>query len=354
MKAVVKSSPSPGIEIRDVDLPRPQPGEVLIRVEAVGICGSDVHIYEWTPGYDFLSKYFPLTLGHEFAGQIVDSRGGSFHNGEKVTSETGRICGKCFFCKQGKGVLCSMRTSFGRIGLERNGAMAEYVVVHEDCLHRIPPGVTQEEAAMTEPAAVALGAVELARFYPGDVVVILGPGPIGLLILQLCKALGAGKVAVFGQEADRPRLRLAETLGADLTLISGNEDSHPKVMDLTGGIGAGVVFEVSGSPAAAVSGLQLLRRAGEMILVGIYPGAIPLDATHQMVRQMKIIKGSYGGASLDWDRVLSLMAAGKLRIAPLISDILPLERAPEGFEAILRKEALKILLRPAFQEDRRR
>jgi L-iditol 2-dehydrogenase len=345
MKAVVKSFPSPGIEIRDVDLPRPQPGEVLIRVEAVGICGSDVHIYEWTPGYDFLSKYFPLTLGHEFAGEVVESGTTSFRVGEKVTSETGRICGKCFFCKQGKGVLCSMRTTFGRIGLERNGAMAEYVAVHEDCLHRIPPGVTQEEAAMTEPAAVALGAVELARFYPGDVVVILGPGPIGLLILQLCKALGAGKVAVFGQEADRPRLRLAETLGADLTLISGNEDSHPKVMDLTGGIGAGVVFEVSGSPAAAVSGLQLLRRAGEMILVGIYPGAIPLDATHQMVRQMKVIKGSYGGASLDWDRVLELVAARKLNLAPLISRVLPLEQAREGFEAVLNREALKIILK---------
>jgi len=354
MKAVVKSSPSPGIEVRDVEPPRPQQGEVLVRVEAVGICGSDVHIYEWTPGYEFLSKYFPLTLGHEFAGEIIESRGGSFRCGEKVTSETGRICGKCFFCKQGKGILCTLRTSFGRIGLERNGAMAEYVVVHEDCLHRIPPGVSPEEAAVTEPAAVALGAVQLARFYPGDVVVILGPGPIGLLILQICKALGAGKVAVFGQESDRSRLRLAETLGADFTLISGNEDSRQRVMDLTEGMGAGVVFEVSGSPAAAVSGLQMLRRAGEMILVGIYPGPFPVDATHQMVRQMKIIKGSYGGASLDWDRVLILMAAGKLHVAPLISDILPLERAPEGFEAVLRKEALKILLRPNSQEERRR
>ena len=345
MKAVVKSSPGPGIEVRDVEPPRPQPGEVLVRVEAVGICGSDVHIYEWTPGYDFLTKYFPLTLGHEFAGEIAESRSESFRPGEKVTSETGRICGKCFFCKQGKGVLCSLRTSFGRIGLELNGAMTEYVAVHEDCLHRIPPGVTQEEAAMTEPAAVALGAVELARFYPGDAVVILGPGPIGLLILQMCKAMGAGKVVVFGQEADRPRLQVAETLGADFTLISENKDSWQKVMDLTEGIGAGVVFEVSGSPAAAVSGLQMLRRAGEMILVGIYPGPIPVDATHQMVRQMKILKGSYGGASLDWDRVLNLVAARKLNLAPLISRVLPLERAAEGFEAVLHREALKVILK---------
>ena len=346
MKAVVKTKPSPGIEIREVGLPVPQPGEVLVRVEAVGICGSDVHIYEWTPGYEFLTPHFPLILGHEFAGEVVESRTGSFRPGEKVTSETGRICGKCFYCKQGKGVLCSLRTSFGRIGLERNGAMAEFVAVHEDCLHRIPAGVSLEEAAVTEPAAVALGAVELARFFPGDVVVVLGPGPIGLLIVQMCKALGAGQVVISGQEADRPRLEVAQKLGADLTLISENRDPLTKIMDLTQGLGAGVVFEASGSPAAAVSGLRMLRKAGEMILVGIYPEPIPVDATHQMVRQMKSIKGSYGGAPLDWDRVLNLMASRKLNVAPLISNILPLERASEGFEGVLRKEALKILLRP--------
>jgi 2-desacetyl-2-hydroxyethyl bacteriochlorophyllide A dehydrogenase len=346
MKAVVKAAPAPGVEIRDSALPVPQPGEVLVRVEAAGICGSDVHIYEWTPGYEFLTPHFPLTLGHEFAGEIVDSRSNSFRSGEKITSETGRLCGKCFFCKQGKGVLCSLRTSFGRIGLERNGAMAEFVTVHEDCLHRIPPGVSPEEAAVTEPAAVALGAVELARFYPGEAAVVLGPGPIGLLILQMCKAMGAGPVAVFGQEADLPRLEVARKLGADLTLISGDPRSVPQLMDLTGGLGAGVVFEASGSPAAAVSGLQMLRQAGEMILVGIYPAPIPVDATHQMVRQMKSIRGSYGGAPLDWDRVLGLMAARKLRVAPLITGILPLERASDGFEAVLRKEALKVLLRP--------
>jgi len=346
MKAVVKAKPSPGVEIRDVALPVPQPGEVLIRVDAVGICGSDLHIYEWTPGYDFLIPHFPLTLGHEFAGEIVDSRSNSFRVGEKVTSETGRICGKCFFCRQGKGVLCSLRTSFGRIGLERNGAMAEFVTVHEDCLHRIPPGVSPEEAAVTEPAAVALGAVELARFYPDDVVVILGPGPIGLLILQMAKALGAARVVIFGQEADRPRLEVARKLGADLTLTGESPQAVPQLLELTQGLGAGVVFEASGSPAAAASGLKMLRKAGEMILVEIYPEPIPVDATHQMVRQMKTIRGSYGGAPLDWDRVLGLMAGGKLHVGPLITSILPLERAPEGFETVLQKKALKILLRP--------
>lgn len=357
MKAIIKSEPAPGVQMTDMDIPRPQPGEVLVRVEAVGICGSDVHIYEWTPGYEFLTKYFPLVLGHEFAGEIVEvGKGGGkiFRPGDKVTSETGRVCGRCFFCKQGKGILCRERSSFGRIGLERNGAMAEYVAVPEECLHRIPPQVGIEEAAMTEPAAVALGAVELVRFYPGDLAVIFGPGPIGLLILQMCKALSGGPVLVIGLEADRQRLKVAEKLGADHVLISGREEAIQRVMDLTGGMGAAVAFEVSGSPTAAIQGLQMLRRAGEMVLVGIYPEAIPIDATHQLVRQMKSIKGSYGGASLDWDRVLSLVAAKKLNLPPLISNVLPLERSAEGFEAIRRKEALKVLLIPTMNEEKRR
>lgn len=349
MKAVVKSKPHPGIDLMNLEVPKPQAGEILVRVEAVGICGSDVHIYEWTPGYEFLTKYFPLTLGHEFAGEVVGPGGcgeKTFRPGEKVTSETGKICGKCFFCKQGKGILCQERTTYGRIGLERNGAMAEYVTVPEECLHRIPAAVSMEEAAMTEPAAVALGAVELAQFYPGDVVVILGPGPIGLLILQMCKALGAGMVLVIGQEVDGQRLKVAERLGADYTLMGEGETALKKVLELTEGNGAGAVFEVSGSPAAAISGLKMLRKAGEMVLVGIYPEAIPIDATHQLVRQMKSIRGSYGGASLDWDRVLNLVAAKKLNLKPLISEVIPLERAQRGFEIVARKEALKVILQP--------
>jgi len=349
MKAVFKSSPSFGVEIREAAIPKPLPGEVLVRVEAVGICGSDVHIYEWTPGYDFLTRYFPLILGHEFAGEVVEAGAGSaYRSGDKVTSETGKTCGQCFFCKMGKGILCLMRTSLGRIGLERNGAMAGYVAIPDECLHRVPPGVSLEEAAMTEPASVALGAVERARFFPGDVILILGPGPIGLLILQMCKAMGAGPVLVLGAEGDHQRLKVAEEMGADYTLISGKKETQDKIMDLTGGIGAGAVFEVSGSPAAGVLGLEMLRRGGEMILVGIYPQPIPLDATHQMVRQMKAVKGSYGGASLDWDRVLNLVSAKKLNLIPLMSQILPLEQAEKGFEAVRRKKALKVILKPSL------
>jgi 2-desacetyl-2-hydroxyethyl bacteriochlorophyllide A dehydrogenase len=349
VRSVVKSRPGPGIEIREMDIPEPSDGEALIKVDKVGICGSDLHIYEWTSGYEFLTRYFPLILGHEFAGEIVEIRGGRkdlFRPKDKVTGETGKMCGKCFLCRQGKGILCEERLRYGRIGLERNGAMAEYVVVPEESLHRIPSGVSLEEAAMTEPAAVALGAFELAGLYPGDTVVILGPGPIGLLILEMCAAMGAGSILVIGQETDAYRLKVARDLGAERTLTHKGEAAVSEVMGLTGGEGAGVVFEASGSVSAAVSGLQMLRRGGEMILVGIYSEPIPMDATHHLVRQMKTVKGSYGGASLDWGRVLNLMASRRLDLRPLISEVIPLERAQDAFEMARQKDALKVLLKP--------
>jgi L-iditol 2-dehydrogenase len=350
MKAVVKAKPGYGIEvITDAAVPKPRRGEVLIHVEAVGICGSDLHIYEWTPGYESIAPYFPRIIGHEFSGEIIEVGSGSeslFNRGEKVTSETCKSCGQCFYCKQGNGILCLHRFVFGRIGFEREGAMAEYVVVSEECLHRIPPGVTMEEAAMTEPAAVALGAVERGGFCPGDLVVISGPGPIGLITLQLCKVLGAGRVVVIGLKADRHRLEIATKLGADAVLTGLPEENLQIIMEWTGGLGAATCFEVSGAPEAAAAGLQMLRRFGDLVLVGIYPDTIPIDATRLVVRQMKSIKGSYGGMSLDWERVLNLVSAGRIELKPLISKIIPLQDAQEGFEILRKKDALKVLLRP--------
>lgn len=349
MKAVIKEKTGYGIKVGDKAVPKPGAGEALVRVNTVGICGSDLHIYEWTPGYEAIAPYFPRILGHEFSGEIVEIGEGSkgeFKPGEKITSETCKSCGQCFYCKKGNGILCLHRFVSGRIGFERDGAMAEYVVVSEECLHRIPTRVTMEEAAMTEPAAVALGAVERGGFDPGDLVVISGPGPIGLMALQFCKALGAGRVVVIGLEADRQRLEVAKELGADAALAGPPEENLQKIMDWTEGLGAATIFEISGSPAAAAAGLQMLRRFGDLVLVGIYPDAVSVDATRLVVRPMKTIKGSYGGASLDWDRVLNLVSNGRIQLKPLISEIMPLQDASEGFEKLRRKEALKILLRP--------
>jgi L-iditol 2-dehydrogenase len=351
MKAVAKSTPAFGVDVIDVEPPALQRDEVLVRVAAAGICGSDVHIYEWTPGYDFLIPHLPQVLGHEFAGEIVavgdDVR--AFRPGERVTSETGRVCRRCLYCTRGQAILCPQRTAYGRIGLERRGAMTSHVVVPEECLHRVPRGVSLEEAAMSEPAAVALGAVRVAAIDPAEPVVIFGPGPIGLLVLAMCRALGAGPVVVVGHASDAKRLATARRMGAAETVSAGRGEADALtrcVMDLTGGVGAAVVFEASGAPAAAAAGLALLRKGGEMVLVGIYPAPLQLDATRELVRQMKSIRGSYGGSSLDFDRVLTLMAAKRVDVTPLISEVLPLSEAARGFELLRHKDAFKVLLRP--------
>jgi len=349
VKAIVKSKPEFGVQVMDIPTPRFKADEVLVQVEAVGICGSDLHIYEWTSGYEFMEKNFPVTLGHEFAGVVVD--GGAetksrFQPGERVTSETGKICGRCFYCQRGMGVLCEMRLQFGRIGLERNGAMTRFLTVPWTSLHRIPPGVSFQEAAMAEPAGVALGAVRRATIDPGDDVAILGPGPIGLMILQMCKARGAGRVLVLGLKEDEPRFKVAKALGADLILIAGEEKTQEAILEITDGRGLAVVFEASGSSKAAASGLQMLRPTGELILVGIYSGSIPFDGTRQIVRPIRTIKGSWGASSPDWDRVLAMLSSKKLNFQPLISKLLPLTQAIEGFEMIRRREGLKVLFQP--------
>ena len=350
MKAVAKTRPEPGIELLDVEPPPLAADDVLIRVDAAGICGSDVHIYEWTPGYEFLTSHFPAVLGHEFSG-VVEAVGAAARTavrpGDRVTSETARTCGRCVLCRAGQGVLCPRRAADGRVGLERPGAMSALVAVPGECVHRVPDGVSLEEAALTEPAAVALGAVRTANLAPGEPLVIFGPGPIGLLALQLSRVVGASPIIVAGQAADAKRLATAEALGAAETIAGDPTAIARRVAELTDGLGLATVIEASGAPVAAALGLSLLRKGGTLVLVGIYPEPLHYDATRDVVRQMKSIRGSYGGSSADFDRVLALMASRQLDVRPLISEVLPLDDAPRGFELLRRKEAFKVLLRGA-------
>jgi threonine dehydrogenase-like Zn-dependent dehydrogenase len=242
-------------------------------------------------------------------------------------------------------VLCTRRTVEGRLGLERRGAMTRLAVVPAQCLHRVPDGVSLESAAVSEPSAVALGAVRAAALEPGDPLVILGPGPIGLLALQLARAAGAGPIVVVGHDSDVHRLDTARHLGAREALAGDPASVMARVMTLTDGAGVPAVIDASGAVSAATLGLAMVSKGGRLVLVGIYPEALPIDATRDVVRQMKSIHGAYGGASLDFDRVLALMADGRLDVRSLVSE-LPLRDAVHGFELLRRKQAFKILLRP--------
>jgi 2-desacetyl-2-hydroxyethyl bacteriochlorophyllide A dehydrogenase len=349
MIAAIKAEPKPGIQIGEIPIPKISSEEVLLRVKAVGICGSDVHIYEWTPGYEFLAPHMPIVLGHEFSGEVVEvgAQVSGVKVGDRVAYE-GRSCGQCFFCNTARHSLCDGRRISGRIGLERKGGMAEYVAVdvRQAYLRPIPPGVSFEEAAQGQPTAEALHMLELGDISVGEPVVVLGTGPIAVTVAQGAKAAGASPVIVTGLSHDKDRLAIAKSLGADETIDVEKEDPVAKVRAMTGGLGARTVFEVSGSPKAFVQGLEILRKGGSMVVFGIYPENISVDFTRKVVREMKGIRGVYGGSRLSWGKVLGLMSSGQLRVAPLITHRLPLEKVDEGFRACQERKAMKVILLP--------
>ena len=346
MLGVAKTKAEPGIDLVDVDVPEPDDHFILVKVDTVGICGSDVHIYEWTPGYEFMRDKFPVIIGHELSGTVVKcdkATSSRLKQGDRVTLGISPGCGRCRFCRNGQVIHCEKRATVGRTGLDCNGAMAEYFTAHEDSLYRLPDNVSFLDGAMIEPAAVSLGAVQLARWVPGDTVLVTGPGPIGLVIVQLCSIFDAGKIVVSGLSTDTRRLEMASQMGAHEILMA-DKCGFEGISKAVGPNGADAVFEASGSPEAAAQGLEVLRKGGDLILAGIYARPIPFDATHHIVRQMKSIKGSYAGPHPD--RVLDLLAKGRLNLKPLASEILPLSDAARGFEMARDTNNFKILMKP--------
>ena len=346
MLGVAKTKAEPGIDLVNADVPEPGDHFVLVKVDTVGICGSDVHIYEWTPGYEFMQEKFPVIIGHELSGTVVEcgrATNGRLNKGDRVTLGVSPGCGQCRFCKNDQVIFCEKRLPVGRTGLDRNGAMAGYFTAHEQSLYRLPDNVGFLEAAMTEPAAVSLGAVQLARWLPGDTVLVTGPGPIGLVIVQLCSIFEADKIIVTGLSTDNQRLEMALQMGAHEILMV-DQCGFDGIRKAVGPDGADAVFEASGSVKAASQSLEVLRKGGDLILAGIYKQPIPFDATHHVVRQMKSIKGSYGGPRTD--RVLDLMSQGKLDLKPLVSKVLPLSEAGRAFEMAVDTSNFKILMQP--------
>lgn len=343
MWGLVKTGRGEGlVELQEVPEPQPGPGEVLIEVRAASVCGSDVHIY-----HDRHPYWPPVVLGHEFAGVVAEVGPGveGYRPGDRVVSETSTgACGRCFLCRTGNRQICPDKRA---PGIGRNGAFARYLVMPAELLHRIPDGLSFEEAAATEPTAVAVHAVaERAAVRPGERVVVLGPGPIGLLCLQVARACGAAWVAVVGtpRSAGR-RLPAARELGG-IPIELGREDPLARVAELTDGQGADVVLETSGSPAAVALAPHLARRLGRVCELGVTGRrevAFPWDVA--------LFKGldvqfSFSSRHSSWVLALRLLAEGKVRTGPLLDVRLPLGRWREAFEAAESGRAIKALLYP--------
>ncbi len=338
MKAVVKLAEDK-IELVDIPEPVPGPNQVKVMVKATGICGTDIY------GYSALRP--PVVLGHEVSGEVVEVGGGvkEFKVGDRVTSETtAYICGKCKFCRSKDYNLCSHRRG---LGSKANGAFAEYFVIRQMSIHKLPPNVDFSSGALSEPLACATHAVmEQAKVLKGEVVLVLGPGPLGLLVAQVAKAEGA-MVVVCGVIGDDYRLALAKKLGADKTINLQNRDIGEFLKKLTDGYGADVVFECSGAPSAVPSGLELVRKKGRYIQVGIVHRVIAFDFDHILFDKEITLVGSHTQKPSAWIKALELMREGKVDPGSLVTDKLPLTEWKEGFRRAKERDSVKVVLYPS-------
>jgi L-iditol 2-dehydrogenase len=345
MKAVVKYGTNDGdVELRSVPMPQIGPTDVLLEMAAAGICGSDVE--QWR--HDITYKVnTPVTMGHEFCGIVreVGAEVRGFQPGDRVASETAAyICGQCPYCLTGEYNLCPTRLGFG-YGLD--GAFTRYVRVPVRCLHRIPDNVSFEHAALTEPACVTYNALNVkSRIRPGEPVVVIGPGPIGLFAVQMAKAAGAGQLFLVGTNVDRRRLEVGKEIGADGVINAQEADAASIILDATGGYGAPLVVDAAGPTAAMQLAMDVVARNGQITKVAWGPRPLELSLD-PIVGKAATLQGSYSHNWRTWEAVLKMMAAGSLNLDAMITHRFTIENWLEAFHLVEEREAVKVILTPA-------
>jgi 2-desacetyl-2-hydroxyethyl bacteriochlorophyllide A dehydrogenase len=334
MRAVVVDRPG-AAALRRVPRPEPGPGEVLVRVGAAGICGSDVEVLEGRRPASFVR--YPIIPGHEWAGTIaaVGPGVGNVDEGDVVVAEGFRACGDCARCREGRTNLCS--ADYAETGFTHAGAFAEFLSVPAHLVHRLPPGTDLAAAAILEPAAcVAQGLLEV-DLRPGVTAVVVGSGTLGLLAVALLGRYGPSRLALVGTRS--ARLELGRAMGATETW-NVHEDNVPEG-------GFDFVFEATGNVAGARTAVALARRGGTVVLEGISgrPGGIDADA---VVLGHLRVQGVFGASRTAWQWVTDLFAAGLLDTEPLVSHSFPLEEHVAAFASLTDRDgnALKVQLRP--------
>lgn len=339
-------------DVRLEDVPNPEgppPGSVVIEVAFCGICGTDLHEYAHGPvmirpgPHPLSGQAPPVTLGHEFSGTVVERGGGviGWPEGTRVAVDPCLRCGTCRWCVRGDYHVCERG---GSLGLAADGALAPYVVVPTEQLVPVPDGVPLEHAALAEPLSVGLHAATRGDVRPGDTVLVLGAGPIG--ISAVLGARMAGAAAVFVSEPVTARAAQARTFGATEIFDPTEVDVRRVVFERSGRVGPDVVIEATGRPAVVDQAIRTARRGGRVVVAGIATEPVTID-TRQLVFYERTLTGSLG-YNHDLPRVLALMAAGRFDPAPLITSVRPLAEAP-GILAELSRDPggeLKVLIAP--------
>jgi L-iditol 2-dehydrogenase len=339
MLALVKTALGHGnLEVIERDEPTAGKDQVKILVKYAGICGSDLHTYE--------GKYkvnVPVTLGHEFAGEVVEigENVTEVKVGDRVTSETTfYICGECKYCKSKDYNLCSTRKG---LGSQQDGGFTKYVIARKESIHILPENVDYLSASITEALACAHHAVSKSNIKKNDVVVVLGPGPIGLLVAQIAKSFEA-RVIITGLEKDKSRLDKGKELGIDFGVDIQNEDLKQIVNELTDGYGADIVFECTGAPPSVNLGLDLLIKKGQYVQVGIFPTAEILTDFEKIIQKELIITGCRSQKPSDWEPSLQLMNQNLVNAKALVSHQFNITEWDKAYETIKKGDAIKVVL----------
>jgi alcohol dehydrogenase/L-iditol 2-dehydrogenase len=331
------------VELRELPVPDIGEEDVLFKVQAVGICGSDLHQYT---GKQSWPVNYPVVLGHEFAGHIaqVGSRVSGFKEGDRVVSETAAVLpSDSAYIRQGLYNLEPKRLGFG-YGV--NGAMAPFVKVPARCLHHVPSTLALEKASLTEPCCVAYNAVCVnSHIRPGDTVAVIGPGPIGLLCAVMAKLSGAGHLIVIGIPADAQRLAVARQVGADTIIGAQGEDTIEWVRNFGDGYGVDVVIDAAGVSASLKLALDIVRPAGHITKVGWGPQ--PLNfSLDPLVQKAVTLQGSFSHNWPIWEKVIALLATGKIDLDPILNRVSPLEQWHDAFEQMHTGAIVKAVLLP--------
>jgi L-iditol 2-dehydrogenase len=342
MKALLLSSYR-NLEMAEVPTPTPRADEVLIRVAACGICGSDVHGYDGSSG----RRIPPLVMGHEAAGTI-EAIGRDVKNlaaGDRVTFDSTVYCGECSNCRRGDINLCDRRQVLGVScgDYRRAGAFAEFVAVPARILHRLPETLPFAEAAMLEAVAVAIHAVNLAEISANTTALVVGAGTIGILTLQALRAAACARV--FVTDVDKDRLEMARQLGATEILLS-DESLNAKLLQLTDSEGVDVAIEAVGRSETVAAAIDAVRKGGGVVLVGNIAPNVNLPLQKVVTRQIRL-QGSCASAG-EYPQAIRWMASGAIRVKPLITAVAPLEEGARWFERLYAREPnlLKVVLTP--------
>src|SRR6478609_7449881 len=342
MLAVVKPEAAPGADVRQMPVPQIGPDDVLVKVKVASVCGTDLHIYNWDQWAQNRIKP-PLIPGHEFCGHVVavGKNVTAVKEGDFVSAEMHVACGKCYQCRTGEAHICQ---HVKIIGVDANGAFAEFVKIPESNIWKIDPGIPADYASVLDPLGNAVHTV-LAGEIAAKTVAVIGCGPIGLFSIAVARAVGAAQV--FAIEVNEHRRKIAAQMKADMVLHPASQNVENEILERTGGLGVDVVLEMAGHPQSIRTAFDIVRRGGRISLLGLTSKPISLNFSEDIIFKGITVQGISGRRMYQtWYQMAALLKAGKLDLHPVITDRIAMKDFSKAMERLKTGEASKILVYP--------